>query len=370
MNLAKLMNCRAVNVRPLSQFPGISQSEKVVVAESDNNFASEIDDFDRQILFELDKNCRQSTAQLTEKLGRSRQTIEYRIKRLQDLKVLTGFNAIFNASKMGFYPYKFKLKLRNVPEDRQRLLDHLYSIGRVYWIGQSSGSWDMLFGVFYKSKLELVEIVNGLNLNFPRSIVDIHGNEIIEIIQFPKMYLTRQIVEPKHHTSADTVESKLDDVDYLILAELIQNARIPVNHLAKNVGASPAITRRKMQLLEERGIIVQDRIGVDHKKLGYDFYKAVFKLNGFTEAEHQRFYEHICRIPELQFYLRNLWSVELELMAGSFEYYQSIIDDIKRAFPRMLGEYDTLLLSTDEWTTAFTNYLRISSEDCRLAAAS
>ncbi len=259
---------------------------------------------------------------------------------------------------MGFSPYKFKLKLRDVPEERSRLLEKLYALGNVYWVGQSSGTWDLMFGVFYRRKMELVEIINELSLNFPRSIVDISGNEIVEIQQFSKMYLTRELDAPREHTSAEVQESDLDTLDYKILAELVQNARIPVVQLAKNVSATPAVVRRKMLSLEEQGVIVQYRIGVNHSALGLDFYKAIFKLNGYTAEEHERFYSYICRMPELQFYVRNIWSVELELMAGSFEYYQSMIDDLKRAFPRMLGDYDTVLLSTDEWTPAFTNYLK------------
>ena len=171
---------------------------------SEKNINAEIDDLDRQLLFLLDKNCRQSTSQLSEELGRSRQTIEYRMRRLQESGVLLGFNTTFNAAKMGFKPYKFQMKLRQIPKERERLLKYLYEMGRGYWIGQSSGTWDLLFGVFYRNKMELVEIINDISLKFPRSVVDIAGHSIVEIHGYSKMYLTREIAPPKIHTSAET----------------------------------------------------------------------------------------------------------------------------------------------------------------------
>ena len=324
----------------------------------DNNFAADIDDFDRHLLFELDKDCRQSTGQLAGRLGKSRQTVEYRIKRLQESKVLLGFNATFNTSKMGYHLYKFQLKLRDFPEETERLINYLNQSGRTYWVGRSSGTWDLLFSVFYQRKKELIEIMNDLTLKFPRNIVEITGHPIVEIQQFPKMYLTRQIEAPREHTGEEVFDSELDAIDYGLIAELVRNARASIKQLAETLGVAPNIVRRKMQRLEESGVIVQYRISVDHRLLGFDFYKVIFGLNGYTADEHDRFYAYISNIPEVQFYVRNFWSVELELMANSFEYYQSLIDDLKRAFPRMLGEYDTVLLSTDEWNSAFTDHLR------------
>lgn len=324
---------------------------------NEKNFSKEIDDLDRKVLFELDKNCRISTSELGELLNKSRQTIEYRIKRLQESGVLLGFNAVFNSSKMGLNLYKFQLKIRNFEEDKASLLKHLRNLGKVYWIGQSSGSWDIIFSVLYKDKSELKKIMNDLMLNFQRVIVKLHGHEIYEIHQFPKMYLTRNLEKVKEHTSAKIENVTLDTQDYKIIGALVKNARIPIKQLAKKLDLNPNSVKRKIQNLEDTGVIVQYRIGVNHKKLGYDFYKTYFNLKSYTEEEYQQYVTYISKFPEVQFYLRNFWSVEIELISPTFEYYQSIIDDIKRAFPRMLGEHDTLLLSTDEWNSAFTDYL-------------
>ena len=319
---------------------------------------SAIDDFDRRLLFELDINCRRSSKELSEVLGKSRQAVEYRISRLQELGVLKNFHTIFNASKMGMQLYKFHLKLRDIPHERQRLIEYLRASGSVYWIGESSGTWDLLFSVFFTKKSQLLSILNEIDSDFSAVVVQIDGHLMYEIQQFPKCYLTNELRPAREHTGPDIEHARLQTEDYRILAELVKNARAPIKQLAEQAGCSAGVASRRIAEMERLGIIVQYRVGVDHELLGFSLYKAILRLRGHTDEEHQRFFSFISQFPELQFYVRNIWSVELELLARNFEAYQQIMDKIKSAFPRLIDTYDTLLLKTDEWTSAFCDHLQ------------
>ena len=103
-----------------------------------------VDKRDRKILAELDRNCRIPTTKLARIARKSRQAVEYRIDQLVKKGVITSFNAAFNPHKMGYKIYKIYLKLRNVPEEKQRLFEYLQSSGIVYWMGECSGTWDLL----------------------------------------------------------------------------------------------------------------------------------------------------------------------------------------------------------------------------------
>src|SRR3989338_6684474 len=119
-----------------------------------------LDKTDRKILAELDKNCRTPTTILAKKVRKSRQAVEYRINQLVKNGVITSFNAAFNHHKMGYKIYKIYLKLRNIPEEKQRLFDYLRNCGIVYWMGEFSGTWDLIFGVFVKNDYEFFELKN------------------------------------------------------------------------------------------------------------------------------------------------------------------------------------------------------------------
>ena len=46
---------------------------------------------DRKILYHLDLNCRQSNAQIGKKVGLSKQVVDYRIRRMEDERIIIGY---------------------------------------------------------------------------------------------------------------------------------------------------------------------------------------------------------------------------------------------------------------------------------------
>ena len=106
-----------------------------------------LDKTDRKILAELDKNCRIATTVLAKKVLKSRQAVEYRISHMIQKGIITSFNTSLNPHKMGYKIYKIYLKLRNIPEEKQRLFSYLKNSGIVFipflfatWAMFSAGS--------------------------------------------------------------------------------------------------------------------------------------------------------------------------------------------------------------------------------------
>tara|TARA_B100000427_G_scaffold320650_1_gene320240 strand:+ start:148 stop:606 length:459 start_codon:yes stop_codon:yes gene_type:complete len=60
-----------------------------------------LDDIDKQILIELQNSGRESASNIAEKINVSVPTITDRIRKLQDLGVITGFQAIVDSSMLG-----------------------------------------------------------------------------------------------------------------------------------------------------------------------------------------------------------------------------------------------------------------------------
>ena len=93
------------------------------------------------------------------------------------------------------------------------------------------------------------------------------------------------------------LERSLDDIDWKILGELQQNARIPFAELGRIVGLStPAVTER-VHKMEEAGIIVGYRAHIDPAKVGLDILAFVnVKVGGENLA---RFMELAASHPEV-----------------------------------------------------------------------
>lgn len=320
-----------------------------------------LDKTDMRILAELDKNCRIPATVLAKKVRKSRQAVEYRISQMITSGVITSFNAAFNPHKMGHKIFKVYLKLRNIPKEKHRLFGYLKSSGIVYWMGECSGTWDLIFGVFAKNDLEFFQMKNGLISEFSNIIVDEHGEVLVDVKQYCKMYFTNEIVEPTMF-AGEVVNNKLDELDYEILGQIVNNARIPINELAKKSKSTPTIIRGKLRKLEQNGIIIQYRIGVDLNKLGLELYKAIISLDRYSKDDERKLLEYMSRLPNIHYFIRNLWQIEPELVVSNYQEYYEIIESLKKEFPYVIRTIDSVLMITDEWTPGFKNLLKLNKQ--------
>ena len=76
-----------------------------------------IDLYDKKLLYELDKDSSISLNSLSNKLRKSKQFILYRIRQLEESKIITGYNAIVDMSKLGYFTFRVYLKFQNSDED-------------------------------------------------------------------------------------------------------------------------------------------------------------------------------------------------------------------------------------------------------------
>ncbi|MFH1400999.1 MAG: winged helix-turn-helix transcriptional regulator [Nanoarchaeota archaeon] len=321
------------------------------------NVGLRLDRADRRILAELDRNCRIPSTVLARKVNKSRQAVDYRINRMRKDGVITSFNAAFNPHKMGYKIYKIYLKLRNIPEEKQRLFSWLKNSGIVYWMGECTGSWDLIFGVFSKGDYDFFELKNDMISEFNKIILDEAGDILVDVKQYSKMYFTDEIVPPTQFAGA-IVDNDLDELDYAILALIVNDARIPVDALAKKVGSTSSVVSGKLRRLERLGVIIQYRIGVDLNRLGLELYKAIIKIDRYSKDDERRLLEHCSRLPNIHYFIRNIWQLEPEFVVGSYQEYYRLLEELKRQFPYVVRTVDSVLMITDEWTPGFRNLLR------------
>jgi Lrp/AsnC family transcriptional regulator, leucine-responsive regulatory protein len=319
--------------------------------------AVKLDKTDRKILAELDKNCRIPTTILAKKVKKSRQAVEYRINQLVKRGIITSFNVSFNPHKMGYKIYKIYLKLRNIPEEKQKLFHYLKSSSLVYWMGECSGSWDLIFGIFSKNDPEFYEMKNELLSRFQKIIVQEYGDILIDVKQYQKMYFTNEIMAPTMF-AGEIANNELDVLDHAILEVMVNNARIPMIELARKVKSTAIIVRGRLKKLEEKGIIIQYRIGIDLNKLGLELYKVIIKIDKYTKEDESKLLYYMSNLPNIHYYIRNIWQIEPEIVVGSYQEYYDIIENLKKEFPYVIRTVDSVLMITDEWTPGFKNILR------------
>ncbi len=320
-------------------------------------FKEKLDKADRIILTELDWNCRIPSSKLARLTRKSRQSVEYRIRRLVERGVITSFNTSINPHKMGYKIYKIYLQLRNVPEEKQRLFGYLRKSEIVYWMGECDGAWDLIFAVFAKSDYEFYTLKNELISEFGKIIVKNFYDVLVDVKQYPKMYFTGELRQPTMF-GGEVVESGLDSLDHAILGEVVNNARIPLVRLASRVGSNPATVSARMKKMENAGVIIQFRIGVDIRIFGLEHYKAIIHLERYTHDDEAKLLAHMSGLPGIQYFIRNIWDIEPEIVVSGYHEYRELMDVVKAEFPFVIKNIESVVMKTDEWTPGYGNLLK------------
>lgn len=319
-----------------------------------DKFKVKLDKIDLKILTELDINCRVPLTKLSKKVGKSRQSVEYRVNQLVKHGVITQFNASINFHRMGLKIYKLFIKLKNIPEKVNGLLNFLRKSPEVGWLGEADGAWDIIFSCFFRTDYEFYLFKNSIISDYSQIILDYYGTVHIDVRQYPKMYFANKILPPVMF-GGDIIDNKIDRLDLTILKALANNARMSINEIARISKSTPIIIRRRLKKLEEKGIVVQYRINVNLPKLGLEHYKTIIYLDRYTKEDMNKLFYYSNTIPNIIYLIRDMWRIELEFVTISYNEYNEIISNLKKEFSDIIKNVESLHLKTDEWTTGFEN---------------
>lgn len=109
----------------------------------------------------------------------------------------------------------------------------------------------------------------------------------------------------------------MDHIDRKILALLQQDAGMPIEDISKSVGLSPSPCWRRIQKLEQSGVI-RGRVALldpDKLNVGVTVFVSV-RTNRHTEEWSKRFCETVAQIPEV---------IEFYRMSGHVDYLLRIV---------------------------------------------
>jgi DNA-binding Lrp family transcriptional regulator len=90
----------------------------------------------------------------------------------------------------------------------------------------------------------------------------------------------------------------LDDLDLAILAELEQNARLPISELARRLGSPNSTIRDRIRGLEETGVILGYTAVVNPEKLGLGI-KAIIQAGRAQSVSLEDFCSEAAEYPEI-----------------------------------------------------------------------
>lgn len=311
-----------------------------------------LDKINKRILFELDNNCRISDNQLAKIVNRSREAVRNRINKLVKDNIIQGFITTINPSKYGYMFFKLYFQLRPDPEERKKFFEYLKKMKGLYWYGTNDGIWDCHMTIFAKNVKEFNDLKNEIYTNFKHILLKRDTGILVKTILSVKKYLSEEKNNFKETYFAGEIKNIiLDELDLKIINIISKNARISLVSLSNKTKSTIDIIRNRLKKLENNQIIVHYRIAINHNKIGYMMFKSFLYFDQLSNLEKNKFLEYCRKNKNIINIVEQLsaWDFEIELIAKSYEQFNTIMNDIRLKFKDSLRNYEFCLMMDDVW---------------------
>lgn len=307
-----------------------------------------LDTYDRRLLYELDKNARMPDTRLAKLIGRSKESVRYRIKKLQSSGVIQGFSLWLDLAIIGYSSAKIYLNLANNPSKKKKFIDYVKNDKRLFWLGVAEGAWNVGLTYFVRTNREFFDLKNRLFSEFTDLIIESHTGVLVNVNISDKTFLYDTGATWK--VMFNRLENyQLEDVEKKILKELYINSRINVVEIAMKHNTSIDIVRHRIKKLEDKGVIFKYHANIDFNKLGYEFFKTFLYFKNLTKEDETRLMMYCQANPKIIHLVKQIspWDIELEIMCESYHDYNHIIADITQEFSTIINKVETAIMGED-----------------------
>ena len=305
-----------------------------------------LDKLDRKLLRELDKDSRQSFADLGRTLRIPAETARYRFHSLLQRKLISRTIALIDSGKLGNSYYKVLLKLYNVNETQVlKIIETLVAHDAVNWVARTDGLFDIAFTIRVRQILELSEFIDRLKEDYRRFILRMGMAVNIKVEFSVRDYL----VSNKRTSSVVTYTAPaephtVDETDLAILRQLSSDTRRSGASIGAELKLSVETILHRIQKLERGGIITRYTILPNLSRIGIvNYYVFLY----FSQASQERILEFVdyCRQQiHINYFIKALgeWDYELNIEVESLPQYREVMMDLTREFSDIIRDYLSL----------------------------
>lgn len=311
-----------------------------------------LDAKDRQILYELDLNARQSDSEIAKKCRLSREVVAYRINRLQKEGIVRGFLTILNHHALGYLCFRVFLKFRDVSGEQDKELVSFMK-KNVAWIVRVRGNWSYNFMAFTANIFHFERFIQEFKEKFQKNLVSMHFSLVTRIYHYRRAYLMAHEQDTSSYdVMGEAVQvTQIDEIDLKILDAIQNNGRLSSMEIAKKTAFTERIVRYRLRSLIDNKIILGFRAHLDLAALELTYYKLHFKLNAFDKELLKKIETYCHYHPDVVYKTDAIggWDLELELQVPSSKQLYMFIDTFTAQFPGIVNDCDILEYEKEFW---------------------
>jgi DNA-binding Lrp family transcriptional regulator len=292
-----------------------------------------LDKLDKEILYELNYDCRQPDSVIAKKLLKSKQVIRYRIKRLESEKIISAYTALIDYRVLGFNNIRVYFKFRNIsPQKEEEMYEEMKKNDLFLWSVNLEGDVDIAFYMWIKELDQFYEKWEEFFNKYRQYIYKQEFYLSINMIHYP-MKILKQTKEIKIWNIGENKERiKIDEIDLRVLKILSRKANAPLIEIANIINTSAKLIAYRIKQLEKKKIILAYNAIIDETKINYSLYKVDFYL--FNHSKLNEMYQFAKHHPNIKNVMKTIGGpdYEIEVIVKDINELRKIIEDIRTKF--------------------------------------
>ena len=312
---------------------------------------------DRKLLHELDMDARMPITQLAKKVGLSRQVIEYRIKRMQQEKIIYGTTAVFDSCVVGFNWYRVVFRLLHVTKgEKNNLLSYLSKHPNTMWLGEVGGNWDIVVNFICKNHFSFNKIFEELISSYGKHIQNYETLIYVDVHDYERSYLLNQKKSTNfkqrkalYHQMENNQKINLDQLDQKIISEL-SGVSLPSNlEIARKLNVSNNTIRNRIEQMKKNKVLLGYRLFINPYTLGRKSYILFLEMANLNLEIEKNLMNYLKTISQVTFVVRQIgkWRMGIEVETESEEGFQEIFVEIRGKFNDVITNFESFPLFKD-----------------------
>jgi DNA-binding Lrp family transcriptional regulator len=300
-----------------------------------------LDEIDRKLLYELDLNARQPVSAISRKLGKSKETVNFRLRRLVKSGVVSNFYTVFDAARMGKYYFKLYLKFKSsAPEKQEEILEYLKGLKSVVYLASVEGTYDCVFLVMVRNAVDILQALDPFMKKYGKYVLEKETVVIICEHRLNQRFLYAGKERTDRKFSLEPREYYSDEADIAVMRAVAQDARATISEIAKKTGLTPSVVGYRLRKLQDDGVIIGYAATLNYAKLGLQFVQLNITLSDLSAKK--KILAYFAATDRCLFALEIVGKYDLvvEVFVESQQELQAIVDGFRRKFADAYHEYD------------------------------
>jgi DNA-binding Lrp family transcriptional regulator len=311
---------------------------------------------DRELLELLRLNSRASFTELGKKLRLSSSTVERKLSRLKEQKVITLLFASVNFTKLGFKHYQIYFKFDAFDENMEsEVSKFIESYERTNWSAICEGAYDVIWAIFAYDEFEANRALGLFMEKFGGNVRD---KVIATTIWDTALTWKRNQNKKQSKRKYAPLKDKTDEIDMKLLAALYWNSRSTTVELAKLTGLSPVAVARRIKDLVANDYILNYTAWYPMYERP-EYYMIFINFRNITREKEALFTEFCSQSKEIFFTCKFMsgWDIELSVRVDSITELHRFMSRMKAGFGSIIGNYSYVTVLKDVTHRALQEYL-------------